>query len=110
MSDERDPKQTPEEELAHADDAIIGRVFRRSLVVIALIAVAIVVGVRLTGDDAQQETAQAKDVGAIDDLVQPTAEMPVVPFVDITADAGIDFVHDNGATGDKLLPETMGGG
>ena len=29
---------------------------------------------------------------------------------DITDEAGIDFVHENGAYGDKLLPETMGGG
>jgi hypothetical protein len=31
-------------------------------------------------------------------------------FTDITAQAGITFVHNNGAFGDKLLPETMGGG
>jgi enediyne biosynthesis protein E4 len=37
-------------------------------------------------------------------------EIPTVPFTDITAAAGIQFVHNNGASGDKLLPETMGGG
>jgi hypothetical protein len=37
-------------------------------------------------------------------------EIPAVKFVDITAAAGIQFVHNNGAYGDKLLPETMGGG
>jgi hypothetical protein len=31
-------------------------------------------------------------------------------FTDITAPAGITFVHTNGAYGEKLLPETMGGG
>lgn len=31
-------------------------------------------------------------------------------FTDITKQAGISFVHNNGAFGDKLLPETMGGG
>src|SRR5438128_8979623 len=31
-------------------------------------------------------------------------------FTDITKEAGITFVHNNGAFGDKLLPETMGGG
>lgn len=36
-------------------------------------------------------------------------EIPVVKFTDITS-AGIKFVHNNGAYGDKLLPETMGGG
>jgi len=35
---------------------------------------------------------------------------PAAAFVDITADSGITFSHDNGAAGDKLLPETMGGG
>jgi enediyne biosynthesis protein E4 len=37
-------------------------------------------------------------------------EVPRVPFTDVTAEAGIDFVHENGAAGEKLLPETMGGG
>lgn len=37
-------------------------------------------------------------------------EMPVVRFTDITKESGITFVHENGAYGEKLLPETMGGG
>ena len=36
--------------------------------------------------------------------------LPSVKFVDITKDAGITFVHYNGALGEKLLPETMGAG
>jgi hypothetical protein len=36
--------------------------------------------------------------------------IPVAKFTDITAAAGIKFLHNNGAYGDKLLPETMGGG
>ena len=31
-------------------------------------------------------------------------------FVDITAEAGINFVHNSGAFGEKYLPETMGTG
>ena len=38
------------------------------------------------------------------------AEIPVAKFTDITKEAGITFVHNNGAYGEKLLPETMGGG
>jgi hypothetical protein len=36
--------------------------------------------------------------------------MTPAKFTDITSQAGITFVHNNGAFGDKLLPETMGGG
>jgi hypothetical protein len=35
---------------------------------------------------------------------------PEVAFVDITRQAGVTFEHENGADGQKLLPETMGGG
>ena len=37
-------------------------------------------------------------------------DLPVAKFTDITREAGITFTHVNGAYGDKLLPETMGGG
>ncbi|MEZ6131048.1 MAG: CRTAC1 family protein [Planctomycetaceae bacterium] len=40
----------------------------------------------------------------------PPLQIPQLPFTDITTAAGIDFVHENGAAGEKLLPETMGGG
>jgi len=40
----------------------------------------------------------------------PAATLPTVRFVEITREAGIDFVHTNGAAGEKLLPETMGSG
>ncbi|MBT6153800.1 MAG: CRTAC1 family protein [Planctomycetaceae bacterium] len=39
-----------------------------------------------------------------------TVTRPNILFTDITEEAGIRFVHENGATGEKLLPETMGGG
>jgi hypothetical protein len=37
-------------------------------------------------------------------------EIPGLKFTDITLAAGIDFVHRTGAYGERLLPETMGGG
>ena len=40
----------------------------------------------------------------------PASGTPDVSFVDITRAAGITFEHQNGAEGQKLLPETMGGG
>src|SRR5690348_2562408 len=35
---------------------------------------------------------------------------PSIHFTDVTAAAGIKFLHNNGATGKKWLPETMGSG
>src|SRR6478609_8418565 len=43
-------------------------------------------------------------------LIGCADEVPLARFKDITAEAGIRFVHVNGAFGEKLLPVTMGGG
>jgi len=40
----------------------------------------------------------------------PSADAPAIQFRDITQQAGIHFVHNNGAFGKKYLPETMGPG
>jgi len=37
-------------------------------------------------------------------------EIPDATFSNITSQSGITFEHENGAYGEKLLPETMGGG
>jgi hypothetical protein len=46
----------------------------------------------------------------VDQSVAADADVSPAKFTDITREAGINFVHNNGAFGDKLLPETMGGG
>ncbi len=43
-------------------------------------------------------------------LLAGAAEAAEVRFVEITEEAGIAFVHENGAFGKKYLPETMGSG
>ena len=40
----------------------------------------------------------------------PQVSSPGFRLVDVTADAGIHFRHNSGATGQKLLPETLGSG
>ncbi len=40
----------------------------------------------------------------------PAAARVPVTFTDVTAEAGIDFVHHNGRSGRKYLPETLGSG
>lgn len=92
------------------DDAIIGVALRASLLVIVLvIAVGGAIAVWLAR--TEPEPVEVKTVVSIPKVrARPPAAAPAVKFVDITQSAGIDFVHENGAYGDKLLPETMGGG
>ena len=104
------PHPTDEPEIVPEDDAVIGRALRRSMAVIGGVAV-LVAGIVLMqrGSEAPEEVRD-KDVGTIEDRVSDVQVLPPVRFSDVTEAAGIDFVHVNGARGEKLLPETMGGG
>ena len=107
---ERSPRKAVDDtEMVPDDDAVIGRAFRWSLAV--LVVFGVVAGVVLVIANRPQELAPPVPAGPIK-IVVPVraADPPSVVFTDITSDAGIDFVHTNGAAGDKLLPETMGGG
>ena len=108
--DERPEEPRRDEELAAEDDAVIGRVFARSLKVLAALAVAalLVFALRVVFRAAPEE-AREIPVAAPRPVAAAPA-VPAIPFTDVTAEAGIDFVHVNGAEGDALLPETMGSG
>jgi len=100
-----------DEEFVPEDDEVIGRALRASFIAIAVLGVAAGgVWFALRGDEAPEEEVVEKDVGEIEDRVVDVETLPEVRFTDVTADAGIDWTHENGATGEKLLPETMGGG
>jgi enediyne biosynthesis protein E4 len=51
-----------------------------------------------------------KDIDVAPARMRQTIPVPLVHFTDVTDSAGIRFHHFNGATGQKLLPETMGSG
>jgi hypothetical protein len=104
------PPHTEDEEVAHLDDAIIAKAFRWSAVAFVLLVV-VAAGTWLwlrrgAPRLAPRVTALAAPVVP----ERPQAEIPEARFSDVTRDAGINFVHYNGAYGEKLLPETMGGG
>jgi hypothetical protein len=48
--------------------------------------------------------------GPVIEEATPPRSPPPVAFTDITSEAGIHFVHVNGSTGEKLMPETIGSG
>ncbi len=64
----------------------------------------------LTREIAVVEEILEKDPGEIGALDRSDVIVPEAPFTNIAEEAGIDYVHFSGATGEKLLPETMGGG
>ena len=93
-----------------ADETVISKAFYRSLLTIVIAVIAAYVIFHLTRDQAVPESVTEQQVtGPV--ITQPSSvEIPIVHFTDITRDAGIDFVHTNGAYGERLLPETISGG
>ena len=95
-----------------AGEAVIKRAFRRSLVGIVLAVVLIGLFWVVTRERPRSpELTEAELEGPVAVEQPATAEVPPeVRFADITRSAGIDFVHVNGAYGERLMPETMGSG
>lgn len=104
---EGEPEVPIEEE---RDDAVIGQALRVSaIIVLLLICVGGAVAWSLRPEPTPPPPA-APTVTRADVRTDEKVSLPQVPLVDITAEAGIDFRHETGADGRKLLPETMGSG
>jgi hypothetical protein len=99
----------PEAEETQNDD-IVGAALRWSVAVIVLLTVAGASFWWLTQPQQERVATTAGPTALPVPRATPTMVIPEIPFTDITEAAGIDFVHENGAEGEKLLPETMGGG
>src|SRR6266542_4180336 len=107
------PTHRPEEEhdeLVHADDKVIGRAVKGSAIV--LIVVLATAGGVIWKLNRKPDASLPKvtPLSAPTTADRTTAEVPAVQFTDVTMASGILFKHYNGAYGEKLLPETMGGG
>ena len=92
-------------------EALIRRAFYRSLAVIVAIALAVTGIWYFTRDNTTPQAVEEAVVsGPVIEESAPPQAAPPVTFTDITREAGIDFVHVNGSTGEKLMPETIGSG
>ena len=109
IDDARSQESEPEGELVAVD----ARAIRSALIwsgVAALVIAGIVVGiVMLRGGEKEAEEVQEKEI-VLPRTQTIEVSAPTVRFTDITGASGITFVHENGARGKKLLPETMGPG
>lgn len=90
------------------DDAVIGKAFLWSVVL--FLAVGCGVGAFLWANRKVEDVIDAGDPVVPPKVELVTVQLPAIPFVDRTDSAGITFVHQSGAAGEKLLPESMGGG
>ncbi|MGD2082221.1 MAG: CRTAC1 family protein [Chromatiales bacterium] len=96
-----------------AGEALIRKVFLRSLAAILVVAAlvsAVVLYERMSR--VGPEPVEEARITAPRPETQPAGSggPPPAPFVDITEEAGIRFVHVNGAYGERLMPETIGSG
>ena len=92
-----------------ADTERLTRAVKGSAIVVCiLIVIAVCIVVLSQCDRGETKVVETP----VPSSVVPTADatVPTFEFNDITDTAGIVYVHENGATGDRLLPETMGGG
>ena len=95
-----------------SNDAIIGQAFRWSVLAFLVIVAAGIGGTYLWKHfhSTPDVIVEARVAGPKQVAQHTVAAPPLVHFTDITRQAGITFSHNNGAYGEKLLPETMGGG
>ena len=93
------------------DDAVIGQAFRKSLMALMLAGIPII-GVLVYLNISKAKEADVEVEQPTIPEVRQTSEdtIPEILLVDVTEQAGIQFVHETGRYGDKLLPETMGSG
>ncbi len=108
----KDPQAnlTVEDPELDQDDQVIGQALRWSLAIIVLVvAVGFGVVYFLLPDETPPPAVDSK-LSSVEIRQTTPVEIPTVLFTDVTQEAGIDFVHENGASEEKLLPETMGGG
>ena len=109
MTEEQEREEPLEDELVAGDDTVILRALKVSAVALAAILALIAVLFFVLRPEKTEQEIDEKPI-VLPEVQAVEASAPRVAFRDVTAASGIDFVHFNGARGEKLLPETMGGG
>jgi enediyne biosynthesis protein E4 len=105
--------QTPDsdEVIVHGDDAVIGRALRISLAGMVVLGGTAGLAWWLWPRPAPPPQREAATVtGPAEAVPNRSSADRAVPFAEVAAASGVDFVRTDGADGRKLLPETMGGG
>jgi hypothetical protein len=107
------PEQARQDpELVADNDAAISTAFWWSVAIFACVATVVGLGYWLLTRPAADETLSTETAvtGPVITVTDAAVVAPSIPFRNITESAGIDFLQENGAYGDRLLPETGGSG
>ncbi|MCS1409674.1 MAG: hypothetical protein M2R45_02858 [Verrucomicrobia subdivision 3 bacterium] len=110
MQDSQSERDEVVEVTEHEDDAVIGRAFRWSVVGFSAVLVMVGLVVCVIWRPPEELPERVTELRAAENPALPSVAIPRVIFREITSEAGITFQHNSGATGEKLLPEAMGGG
>ena len=99
-----------QDERSEAGEARIRRALGISLALAAAVGVVVAIAWWLSSRDGPADMPDEHEVVGPSTPINPGPAPPTVPFTDVTTLAGIDFTHESGAYGERLLPETMGPG
>lgn len=91
------------------NDQVIAEFFKKSLFVIISILAVILVIYYVMNSSKPQTIVKESSFQAPAQL-KKEVKPPKTVFVEQSLQRGIDFMHENGATGERMLPETMGSG
>lgn len=93
-------------------EARVRNALLRSAIIVLIIAVLIVTALvwYQSRDETDQPLVEAEVSTPVTQIDSRQQSIPHIPFTDITREAGIDFMHVNGAYGERLMPETIGSG
>jgi hypothetical protein len=93
----------------NSNDEVIAVFFRKSITVIFIIVILVMVIYYFVNQKPKQQIVAEKKYQAPSELTK-IVEPPDTQFNQEAEKRGLDFVHYNGATGERMLPETMGSG
>ncbi len=103
---------TPEnrEDQDEQNDEVIASALKNSVTVLVAVAILVGTGFLVRSFYVAEEIVEQETEITLPEEREVVQEIPSMPFVDITKECGVDWVHISGMEGEKLLPETMGGG
>jgi hypothetical protein len=105
-----DPDREPTEAELRAGERSIRRAFLASLAAFAALGLVVAAFLLWPRGGPGQPAEPPKPAGpAAAPAIPPEAYVDLA-FTESAEDMGVDFTHESGAQGEKLLPETLGGG